>query len=443
MPIGMPERDSLGSDSGHPVEQPMTLERALLVALANNPGIAASGQAVAAASAARDIAAADRLPRIGLSGGYMRHLEEQRLVPPSIPGEASVYAADILTADVVASMPLFTGGRLINRVKAAELMEESAAHRLERERDELVFKVTEAFFDILAQRRVVESLQFSREALVEHLRRVEQMISVQKAARVDLLRTEVRVADIEQKLAREQGLLAIREQILGSLLGLSDQEMRGLAVQGDLEIGVEEQVELGEASDVEVALERAYGHRRDYLAARANLEAEARRVDVARSEYMPTLVLQGSYGTRLAPYARDEPDGGAATADLGRIGVMLELPLFEGGRTRATVARERANLGAARERLRELELRIRLEVESAAVSIHSSSQRIRATAKASEQAEESLRIERQRYELGRGSITDVLDAQSALLEAQTSHYRSLADYRTALALLVLAVGEEI
>ncbi|RLB14308.1 MAG: TolC family protein, partial [Deltaproteobacteria bacterium] len=52
-----------------------------------------------------------------------------------------------------------------------------------------------------------------------------------------------------------------------------------------------------------------------------------------------------------------------------------------------------------------------------------------------------LRIEQEKYQLGKGSIIDVLDAQSALLNAQTNYYRSLADYRTARAQLRLAVGE--
>ena len=59
----------------------------------------------------------------------------------------------------------------------------------------------------------------------------------------------------------------------------------------------------------------------------------------------------------------------------------------------------------------------------------------------SEQAEESLRIEREKYDLGKKSITNVLDAQSALLDSQTNYYRALADYNTALAQFRLAVGE--
>jgi outer membrane protein TolC len=118
----------------------------------------------------------------------------------------------------------------------------------------------------------------------------------------------------------------------------------------------------------------------------------------------------------------------------------LDLPIFEGGRIEARVRQERARLSAEQERLRRLELQIRLDVETAILNIGSSAQRVEATGKAIDQAEESLRIEREKYDLGRGSITDVLDAQSALLDSQTNYYLALADYSTASAQLKLAVG---
>jgi outer membrane protein TolC len=65
-----------------------------------------------------------------------------------------------------------------------------------------------------------------------------------------------------------------------------------------------------------------------------------------------------------------------------------------------------------------------------------------ATGKSIDQAKESLEVERLKYEQGKGAIVDVLDAQSALLEAQTTYYRALADHQTARAQLRLARGEQ-
>src|SRR5690606_24798713 len=112
-----------------------------------------------------------------------------------------------------------------------------------------------------------------------------------------------------------------------------------------------------------------------------------------------------------------------------------------GGRLRAQIARERARLTAAQQRVRKLEQDIRLQVETAVLNAISARERIRVTQKSVAEAEESLRIERQKYDLGKGAIVDVLDAQSALLNAQTNYYRALSDFHIAQAQIQLAAGD--
>ena len=118
----------------------------------------------------------------------------------------------------------------------------------------------------------------------------------------------------------------------------------------------------------------------------------------------------------------------------------MDVPIFEGGRINSRVREQQDRLRAARERFHKLELQIRLDVETAVLNIVSSKDRVLVTRKAIEQGEESLRIERQKYDAGKGAIVDVLDAQGALLESQTNYYQALADYNTALAQLRLATG---
>jgi RNA polymerase sigma-70 factor (ECF subfamily) len=62
--------------------------------------------------------------------------------------------------------------------------------------------------------KVIESLEFSRKALQEHLTRVQDLIAAQKAAKVDQLRTEVRIADLKQRLAQEHNVVAVQQRVL-------------------------------------------------------------------------------------------------------------------------------------------------------------------------------------------------------------------------------------
>jgi outer membrane protein TolC len=433
---------SVQSSAGPPaaaasVEQPdgpLTLQRAIEIALANNPEVAARGRDAEAAQARRDQAFGARLPSLAAVGGYSHFLNRQRLIAAEKEGGSGLFGRDILAGDLVLSLPLFTGGRLVSQVKATDLLRQAASHRLARGREELVFNVSSVFHAIIAQRRVIDSLEFSRQTLMEHQKRIDALVAAQKAARVDRMRTDVRLADVEQQLVREKNLLAIQHRALTSLLGLGD-PVEALSPQGELE--PRDKVS---APDLATALARAWQERGDYLAARSALEAQAGIVDVARAGHWPTLSLQGAYGGRWA--AGSTTGAGDDQGDVGRIGLVLEVPIFEGGQVEAGIREQRANLAAARERLRLLDLQVRLEVETALLNVESSDERAAALRTAIAQARESLRIEQQKYNLGKGAIVDVLDAQAALLETETTYYRVLADFHTALAQLKLAMGEE-
>lgn len=420
--------------AGQAPEEPLELREAIGIALANNPEVLAMSLDASAAKARRDQAFGERLPRLSVVSGYAHHLDMQRLLPAVQPGDPAILSRDIVSGDVVLSLPLFAGGRLISQVRAADLLEETAAHRLARSREELAFNVSSVFFSILAQEHVIASLEFSLKASETHLKRIDALIAAEKAAKVDRMRTEVRLADIQQRLVREKNLIAIQNRLLANLLGM-DSSIGTILLRGELEL--QEEAVLPES---EAAIAEACEGRDDYLAARSALEAQARNVDVAAAGRWPTVYLQGSYGWRSA--IGPTTGSGDEYPDVGRIGLAVEVPFFEGGRVGAKVHEQRANLAAAQQRLHKFELQIRLEVETALSNVRSSQERLEAIRKSLAQARESLRIEQQKYELGKGVIVDVLDAQAALLEAETTYYRVLAELQTALAQVKLATGEE-
>lgn len=419
-------------ETGLSLARPLTLEECIEAALAANPQLGRQYWSAQGAEARRAAAAARLRPALGLGGGQRRYLDGQRLVSARSPGEAGTWSEDILSADLTIRIPLDNGRRLGNELRAAELLEQAAGGRLARTRGELVYQVSNVFYSILGQRRVIASLEFSRQALEEHRKRVEDLMGAQKAARVDLLRTEVRLADLGQKLVRVRNTLNIQRQVLASLMGID-----GVAVPE-----VAGELSLARYRPADDPLAVAYAQRGDWLATQAEAAAQERRAAAARAARRPALAATGSYSRR---WARDDTTiqpGAGDTEDLGSVGLSLDLPLFDGGRLEASVRQEEAKLEEERERLRELELKIRLEVQTALLNLISGLQRVEATEKAIEQARESLRIERERYELGTGSIVDVLDAQAALLDAETNNAQVLAEHNISLAYYRLATGEK-
>jgi len=426
---------SQGAGTSPKASGPVTLPQCIETALANNPLVGTRFWEVEAAKAQQQVAESHLWPTLTAVGAYQKYLDRQLLVGPHAPGAPGTWSSDVFSSGLLLHMPLFTGGRLISEVVAAKLLQEAAAHRLARTRGELVFNVSSTFYSILAQREIITSVEGSRKAIQEHLRRIQDMMAVQRAAKVDLLRTEVRLADLEQRLVREKNVLAIQHRLLANLMGIPLVVETPLQVKGELVLPRAK-------PDEKDALKQAYANRDDYLATRAEVEAQAKNVDVARAARWPNVFLEGTYGGRWAAGETTHQPGAESSEDVGSVGVSVEVPVFEGGGLEAAIRRERARLAAAQQRLLDLQLRIRLEVQTAVLNGTSSLERVRATEKAIEQAQESLRIEQEKYTLGKGSITDVLDAQSELLQAQSNYYRALADYNTALAELHLAKGEQ-
>jgi outer membrane protein TolC len=439
------------------VELSLTLEQCIETARANNPSLAAGIWDVQTTLAQWNIAAAEKWPNVRGTAGYNSHLQNQRLIPVRKNNDPGMFSSSLFAGDIILRLPLFTGGRITNEINAAALLSQAAEHRLARTWEELVFNVSSTFYTILGQRPLIESLQFSTKVLNKQRQRVLDMMRVGKAAKVDVLRTEVRLSDLDQRLVREQTVSEIQRRVLGTLMGIGDGS-RPVTVRGNLSLN-------RRVPDLHGAIAMAYAERGDYRAARASLDAQMARVAAARGALWPTLSLAGSYGTRVAAGITDSgaafinrfvatpkplgqgdfafrSPGVSSQLPIGNIGVVADYPLFDGGRISAQIREQEARLASAQANLRKLELQIRLDVETALLNVTSSRQRVQSTQKAIEQSKESFRIESEKYDLGKGSITDVLDAQAAMLDTQTNYYRALAEYNIALAQLGLATGEK-
>ncbi len=409
------------------------LEQCIELAMRNNPRIGLMRWKVEEAHARKDRAMGMRLPRLIGTGSYSAYSDTERMVAPREPGYPVLYADEVLSWSVRASIPIFTGGRISNEIGAFELLEDSARNSLEFIRDIIIYEATAAYYGILKQRMTIESLEFSRKAIGEQLEKTRSLFEAEKAAMVDMLRLEVRLADIIQRIEHERGVLAVKKRSLANIMGL---EGNDFDIRSAGEVRPDEPI-----AGIEEALGTAYMRRADYLAALKEIDAQKRRIGAARAAYWPVVSLFASYTGNKAIGSYIEMPGAAALEDIARAGCMIELPIFEGGRRGAELDIEKARLAALEDGLRDLELQIRLEVESTVYNLESISKRLAVMEKAVEQALESLRIEREKYELGKGTVADVLDAESALLDMRTARQIAIADYSIQLARLRFATGE--
>ena len=413
----------------------LTLKEAIRIGLEANPELKAVAAETQVAAAQQDQAKAVFWPSLHAVGGAVLNSEAQRIVQAHVNNSPGAFSDGALSGDLVLSMPLFTGGRLTHEFRAAELLRTAAEQRLARSRDELVFNITAIYASILAQDQIVAAVDLAKKAMLEQRRRMTELAAAGKVANVDCLRTDVRVAELVQRLTREKNLAAIQRRLLVNQMGG--------AWKGEITLAdalVEPSAagsEMGATGGVGTAIKL----RADYLAAQRIVQAQEQATKAAHAGHYPTLSLQAAYGNRSGFGNMDDPAGSDRSETSGRVGLVLDIPLFEGGRITAREHEARAKLTAARERLNKLELQMDLEVETAALTAAAALERYQTSAVAVTQATESLRIERDKYAQGRGTITDVLDAQSAQVDAQTTLFRAQAEWLISVAQWQLATGQ--
>jgi outer membrane protein len=426
------------SSADGPATDSVDLARAIELAVKNNPELAAAASEVDVAAAQRDRAAAAYWPTLRALSGLTEYRRDQRLFPAARPGEPAVVSHQILGGDVLVSLPLYSGGRISGSVDAAKFSEEAARSTGRWTEADLTFRVSATYYAILAQRRLLSSLESSEQSLRQSLATLSALVEERKAAPVDRQRVEVRLSALRQRRVQEENALRVETLSLGSLMGI------GPSIGAYRVVG-----ELGPPSGTdhrapaEKLRQKALKSRPDFQALHAQARSLERRVDVARAGYYPQLVALGSYGLRWGLWPSEQPAGTNALADVGQVGIYVDVPIFEGGRVSAEVRELTAQLNTLRERLRQSELRIQLEVDSAVLSVQAAMERLDLSETTVAQATEAFRVETEKQAVGKSTVTDVLSAQSDLLDAEADRARALADANIAVAALRRATGEPL
>lgn len=413
----------------------LTIEQAIAIAQSNNPTLESIRLAVAKANAAAAQAKASRSPTLDAVGSAGRYSDAQRVAPPTTNGEAGVFSRNLVGAELVLSYPLYTGGTLKANEAAARFGANASRLQYLRAKAEIGYNVARVFAQILAQRQAIASLQFNRKSLSSHLKRIKDLVNAQKAAAIDRLRVEVRIADLQQKLTRAENDLELSRQILANLMGLNDARFK---IAGELKAPANTQ-----APDLSALLHQSEHSRSDLAAMTEQLKAQAKRVDAVLGETKPKVSAFAAYGERWGVDPDDDPAGADSDNDSGRIGLSITFPIWDGKLRKAKIETQKAELAALQKRHAALKQRIALEIRTAVLNLQSARKRAAAAGKAVDQASEVLRIQKETQGLGKATLTDVLDAQSALLTAQTNHYAAMAECRIAEAELKLALGRRM
>jgi len=418
----------IGGALAAPAPRAETLQDAWTRAAQQDRGLAAVRSQAEAAQLDASAARAERWPTLAVGGSYT-WLDESPafdfsftglpiIAPPLFGGD------DFAMGSATLSVPLFTGGRISSSIAAAEARGRGAGAQVQGAEQDVKLAVAEAYVDVLRARKalaVAESNVRTLEALVGDIGAMYERELVPKN---DLLAVQVALADARQNRLRAANAAEIAQAAYNRRLGEPLDRVAEL----------EEALPAPEAlpADLEPLVQQALEQRTELAALGEQAKAYGQLARVERARLLPQVSLSGGYNYLENQFLDDE--------DFAVAGVGVQWALFDGGQARKRAAALERNRRAAEEQRADAESVVALQVRHAWLGVEETGQRVQVTADAVDQAEENLRIARERYGAGLGTQTQLLEAETLRVRALTNRDNAVLDAGLARLRLARAVG---
>lgn len=388
------------------------LDQLIAAALRDSPSLAAARARVAAASAARGAVEEPVTLSVRVSGG--------RKGARNAPDETES------AADLGFTWLFDPWRRLENLRHAALARAEAAAAERDAAQLLLVFNMANAYAELRWRQTVLALRQAEAERRGQTLETTRQMMAANSATRLEITRSEARVAEIRSQIPELRAAITAKENEIAVLAGTAP---------GQLPLDLARRLSAGGAQprprlspDVGIPAD-LLRNRPDIRIAERNYYAALADLGVAKAGLYPSLSLGGTLNmTRIT--------GGARAAEYF-LGPALTLPVFPGGPARATVSGREAAVTEAHALWKETVLQALLEVENAMVSYRSVSQSLQAADRAAQLYAEAQELTRALVEGGGATLGDLIDAEQEVATAENA----LADarYRRSLDFIALNV----
>jgi outer membrane protein len=311
-------------------------------------------------------------------------------------------------------------------ISRAMQMNVAAGHQLERTEQEILFRVVQAYYGVLLAGKQLEVAEQAEKTAKSIMDRSQVRYDSGLVVESDLLSAKVRLAGREQELIRARNNLEFSRAQLNTAMGVAaDAQYQPVDPLAERSLTTAPLPELEQ---------KALLTRPDLKRIEAQQSAQDLSVAIAKSSFGPRL-------NAFAGWELDNPTflaGGGGNNWLG--GIELQIDLFQGGAKRAALSRERANAEKISALKQAASDAVRLEVRQAYYDQDAARQQIEVARAAIAQAQESLRINQDRYDGGLLTITDLLGAEEAARRSQADYWQALYQFHISYANLELASG---
>ena len=316
-------------------------------------------------------------------------------------------------ASVMLTQPVFMGGSIIAMNKMADLGETMAANSADASKQNVLYSIDNAYWTVVSLKHKQQLAKSYLELVKKLDSDVGKMIREGVATRADGLRVGVKLNEAEMTLTQVEDGLALAKMMLCQLCGmdinedirLEDEDRNDLATVAD-----------GMIADKEMQAMTAAAMRPELKMMRNAVDISNEAVKVAKAGHLPKVMLAGGYTTTNPNVFNSfqRKFGG-----FWNVGVMVTVPVWNWNDVTYKVRAAKNQTVIANLELDDVREKVELQVSQSNFKVNEATRKLQLAQSSTQRAEENLRCANVGFREGVMQSTDVMEAQTAWLQAQS------------------------
>ena len=346
-----------------------------------------------------------------------------------------------------ASVPIFSGNRIVNAVKLSQLNLDASLADLEKAKDDIRTQVAKAYVQILYDMEVAEVAQ--RQIAIDSMQvyRLERMLESGKASPAEVSQQKATLAQSRLTATNADNNYRLSLLALSQLLELPSPE--GFAIVRP----EAESIILPATSSRKPALpspdivyEEALGIKPQVKAEQLRLSGTDYNIKIARGEYMPSLSFSAGLGTNYYKTSGSKTDGFGKQLNNNfsqYLGVNLSIPVFNHFSTRNKIRTAKIDRENQVLKLENTKKELYKEIQQVYYNAVASCYKYESSLEAEKSNNDAFELTRAKYENGKATITEFNEQKNNLLKAQSDLVQAKYEYLYQTSLLDFYRGRQL
>ncbi|MEW5807277.1 MAG: TolC family protein [Acidobacteriota bacterium] len=421
-----------------------TLREAIDYALSHNQDLARTRERVHEVQGMKKEAVADALPQVSTSIDSFRYRDPGILNSPNFqdfindpnspfPREALLpRPVNMYNVTFSLEQPIYSWGKLGKTVEAARIEFETTDLNIRAKEQEIAYNIAIAYYNLLLSYERLKVLEKAEETQENNLKIVSDKYEVETATKLDLLKAKTALSNlIPQRIAAENDVKIARAH-LNYLMGRKIDEPLTLAdslyISEDLP-----------SQDLTRYALIAFRERPDLASLDSGIRFLEKRIEIEKLSLRPSFNFFGNFGWSTI----EMENVGKSDYESWRVGIGFKVTLFDGFRISGRIMQVQSQIMQNTLQKKYLESGITLEIEKTLKELTRAYESLQAALTAQEEANETLKVAQDNFDLNLATQLDVLYSESQVRQAELNVAQARRDCLAARASLKYLIGLDI